>query len=86
MASTVSAAVVLQDDFESYTTQASFQAAWPYVVDDPNNANDGTGLWSSVQNHTPGGAYSAYYQKTPKLRIGTRTNGARPFDIVVARG
>ena len=64
-ASMASAATIIQDDFESYTDQASFEAAWPAVTasSDPNK---GSGIWSSAQSYSP--THSVYYPKTPTTK------------------
>lgn len=70
-ASTALSAVILQDDFESYTDQASFVAAWPSVaVQDPNHLT-GSGDWSTAQAYSP--THSVFYQNTPKTWNNYRT-------------
>lgn len=63
-ASMASAATIIQDDFESYTDQASFEAVWPTVTAPTPDPNNGPGIWSTDQSYSP--THSVYFPKTPK--------------------
>ena len=65
LASAASGAVIVQADFESYTSQAQFESAWPPVTAGLS------GAWSTAQASSP--THSVFYAKTPATNNNYKT-------------